>query len=119
MKFRTTTKAIREGQSKKFLISVDYCGLQHLLYFDSPVAYTCGVYGWNYDVYNVDDYVICIGYRGMPTGLKIDYKIIRKYDDMAKHVLNNISDYDKKREMLNNLKQDLIKEIRQLNGLNY
>ncbi len=64
MKFKTTTKALREGASN--LRCADYCSLQRLLQNHSPIAYTCGVYGWNYDVYEVYGLTICTGYRGMP-----------------------------------------------------
>lgn len=63
MKFKTTAKAIRE--SGEFCVSAGYCDLQHLLINHSPVAYTSGVYGWNFDVYDVYGLTICTGYRGM------------------------------------------------------
>ena len=63
MKFKTTAKAIREQGGR--VVSAGYCDLQNLLTFEEPVAYTCGVYGWNFDVYIVDGLTICTGYRGM------------------------------------------------------
>ena len=38
MKFKTTQKAIRANYPT--VISVPYCGLQNLLNYESPVAYT-------------------------------------------------------------------------------
>ena len=64
MKYKTTAKALREGACN--LRSAGYCDLQYLLTNHSPVAYTCGVYGWNFDVYEVYGLTICTGYRGMP-----------------------------------------------------
>lgn len=64
MKFKTTTKALREGANN--LRCAGYCDLQSLLQNHEPIAYTCGVYGWNYDVYEVYGLTICTGYRGMP-----------------------------------------------------
>lgn len=64
MKFKTTTKALREGANN--LRCAGYCDLQYLLRNHNPVAYTRGVYGWNYDVYEVYGLTICTGYRGMP-----------------------------------------------------
>ena len=63
MKYKTTAKAIREGALNPRCAG--YCDLQHLLTNHSPVAYTCGVYGWNFDVYEVYGLTICTGYRGM------------------------------------------------------
>lgn len=50
MKFRTTKKAIMANYGN--VIKVDYCDLQNLLKYESPIAYTAGVYGWNADIYD-------------------------------------------------------------------
>ena len=63
MKFKTTAKAIRN--SGDFCVSAGYCALQYLLNYHSPIAYTSGIYGWNFDVYEVYGVTICTGYRGM------------------------------------------------------
>lgn len=63
MKYKTTAKAIREGALNPR--SAGYCDLQYLLRNHEPNAYTCGVYGWNFDVYEVYGLTICTGYRGM------------------------------------------------------
>ena len=64
MKFKTTRKAIVNGSSN--IVYAGYCDLSTLLRNHSPIAYTCGVYGWNFDVYEIDGLTICTGYRGMP-----------------------------------------------------
>ena len=64
MKYRTTVKALREGACN--LRCAGYCDLQNLLRAHNANAYTCGVYGWNFDVYEVYGLTICTGYRGMP-----------------------------------------------------
>ncbi len=63
MKFKTTAKAIRNGGG--VIKCAGYCDLQALLRNHEPIAYTCGVYGWNFDVYEVYGVTICTGYRGM------------------------------------------------------
>lgn len=63
MKFKTTAKALRQEGGP--IVSAGYCDLAHLLKYHDPVAYTCGVYGWNFDVYFVNGLTICTGYRGM------------------------------------------------------
>ena len=88
MKYKTTAKSIREGYSKKLAIS--YCGMQYLLWGRSPVAYTCGVYGWNFDVYVVDGIAICTGYRGMP-GDHVDYELLREYETAAEKIHKDYS----------------------------
>jgi hypothetical protein len=66
MKYRTTRKAIVSSIPAEKLFFCHYCEAQYLLSGHAPVAYTSGVYGWNYDVYNVYGITICTGYRGMP-----------------------------------------------------
>ena len=64
MKYKTTRRAIVNGSPR--LVSVGYCDAAALLWNHAPVAYTCGTYGWDFDVYEVDGLTICTGYRGMP-----------------------------------------------------
>lgn len=64
MKYKTTRKAIVNGCSN--IKCAGFCALQHLLKNHEPTAYTCGVYGWNFDVYEVYGVTICTGYSGMP-----------------------------------------------------
>lgn len=63
MKYKTTAKAIRTYACNPR--TAGYCDLQYLLYNHQPIAYTSGVYGWNFDVYEVYGLTICTGYRGM------------------------------------------------------
>lgn len=83
MKYKTTAKELKQGYYK--IIESGYCDLQHLLHYESPVAYSIGVYGWNFDVYEVDGVAIATGYRGMPSknADNYSYDIIRKYDNLA------------------------------------
>ena len=66
MKYKTTRKAIVSGTPESRLVSVGYCGIASLLRNHDPIAYTCGVYGWNFNVYEVYGLTICTGYRNMP-----------------------------------------------------
>lgn len=83
MKFKTTAKAIRNDCGEKLAIS--YCGAHYLLRGHSPVAYTAGVYGWNFDVYIVDGVTICTGYRGM-VGKSVNYDLLREYENRAREL---------------------------------
>lgn len=65
MKYKTTAKELRNEARYIRTVKAGYCDLQTLLRDESPVAYTCGVYGWNFDVYYVNGINICTGYRGM------------------------------------------------------
>ena len=97
MKFKTTAKAIRNSGEKT--IAISYCGAQYLLRYREPIAYTCGVYGWNFDVYRVYGVTICTGYRGMP-GIDPDYITLRNYENEAARIAhdNGLSREEKERK---------------------
>lgn len=82
MKFKTTRRAVVEGSAR--LVSAGYCDLQTMLRNHAPVAYTCGVYGWNFNVYEVYGLTICTGYRNMP-GPRAHG--IREYEERASAIM--------------------------------
>lgn len=84
MKFRTTRRAVVEGSSR--LVSAGYCSLQTLLHNHAPVAYTRGVYGWNFDVYEVYGLTICTGYRNMPGNTAHG---VREYESAARSIMDD------------------------------
>ena len=63
-KIKMTRKAITQNFGN--IRRVGFCDLQNLLSNHEPVAYTCGAYGWNFDVYDVYGVTLCTGYRRMP-----------------------------------------------------
>lgn len=92
-KAKVTNKWIKE---KYTCIPIEYCDLQHMLYYRSPAYYTRGVYGWNYDAYTLEeiegyeDCVICTGYRDMPCSVKMSegsYSLVREYELKAREYL--------------------------------
>lgn len=108
MKYKTTAKALREGACN--LRSADYCDLQYLLINHEPVAYTCGVYGWNFDVYAVYGLTICTGYRGM-LGKRLEH--INEYENKANNIwygkAGKDMSYEEKREAVENLLYEFCK----------
>lgn len=84
MKYKTTRKAVVNGSAR--LVCAGYCDLYYLLRNHSATAYTCGVYGWNFDVFEVYGLTICTGYRGMP-GRRANN--IREYEERAKAILHD------------------------------
>lgn len=110
MKYKTTAKAIRENACNPR--TAGYCDLQYLLKNHSPDAYTCGVHGWNFDVYDVYSVTICTGYRGM-IGPRCEG--IREYEEKAQKIFsweNKKMTYDEKRDAVENLLHEFCK----LNG---
>ena len=107
MKYKTTAKAIREGAMNPRCAG--YCDLSFLLTNHSPVAYTCGVYGWNFDVYEVCGLTIWTGYRGM-RGKRLEG--IADAERKAMDILaweNKDMTYEEKREAVENLLHDFCK----------
>lgn len=82
MKSKTTRAEIKHAYP--IIIFAPYCALQNLLAYETPVLYTAGKYGWNYDVYDMGVCVaICTGFRGMPGKKSAHY---RDYDNRAQHI---------------------------------
>lgn len=119
MKHKTTAKAIRENYGKNYRLEVGYCDAQFLLRYDNPTGYASGVYGWNFDLYEIDGIAICTGYRGMPSGKNYDYAILRKYDNMARAIIearkpeNMAWDkfLNKQKKQVKNLQKKFFKEV--------
>lgn len=111
MKFKTTQKAVKEGYRN--IIKVGYCDLQYLLYYKNPIAYTCGVYGWNADIYEIGrGSAICTGYK--PFGdIRPDYELVREYDEKAEKIVLSWNKYehDEILKMLDELLNEFIERI--------
>ena len=105
MKYKTTRKAIVAGTPANNLVCAGYCDLSNLLWGHEPIAYTSGVYGWNFDVYEVYGKTICTGYRNMP-GRKANNEAA--YEEKARAISDN---YDLKWEERRDKIESLLKEF--------
>lgn len=81
MEIRITKKEARENFTN--LYAVRYGGLQNLLRDEVKMAYSCGVYGWSCDYFqltgkNGQNLTISTGYS--PVGKIIPISITEKYD---------------------------------------
>lgn len=109
MKTKLTNKQVKEMFAG--VKCAGYCDLQFLLNNVEPIAYTCGIYGWNYDVYYIHGVAIATGYRNMP-GERLEK--ISEYNEKARNILSweNKQTYDEKRNAID----ELLKEFCILNG---
>ena len=108
MKYKTTRKAIVNGCEN--IRSAGYCDLSYLLQNHSPIAYACGIYGWNFDVYEAYNVTICTGYRGMP-GKRLDD--VQEYEKKAREIWSSYdTPYETKKEKI----EKLLYEFCKLNG---
>lgn len=58
-----TRNQIRANYSR--ILYCGYCAMSHLLLREKPIAYNSGLYGWNYDAYEIDGTIILTGYKNM------------------------------------------------------
>lgn len=109
MKYKTTRKAIVNGSVN--VKCAGYCDLHNLLRNHSPIAYTCGMYGWNFDVFEVYGVTICTGYRNMP-GARLEG--IREYEEKAAAIWSweNKTPFEEKQKQV----EKLLKEFCLKNG---
>lgn len=112
MKIKVTKKEIMENC--KNVICVGYCNLQWLLNCLEPKFCTYGVYGWNSDIYKINNNTcICTGYR--PFGnIEVNYNIQKKYDDEARAICCDYSlTYDQQKKKVSKLLDKFILEVMQ------
>ncbi len=116
MKLKATKSEMRSSTKWGF----SYCSIQNLLYYENAVAYSCGVYGWSCDYYNINGVIISTGYA--PIGKTPKYETVRKYDLRAEKVISafNKKTYDKRsyktlKKQLNNLTIKMLEELETIN----
>lgn len=101
---------VRESGYK---LCAGYCSMQNLLCYQDRIGYTCGVYGWNCDVYRIGDVVLTTGYRGM-VGSTIDYDLLRDYELRAEKIRNNyLLPYEERKDQVNTLLYELLDKAKQ------
>ena len=108
MKTRTTKKAIMS--TYRNVIRVGYCDMQDALKWRVPNFYTAGLFGWNADVYVIDDdTVIVTGYR--PCGnMELSREVIDTLNKCARSIMRYF-DYDMAKIYLSNNLDELVSGI--------
>lgn len=108
-KIKTTKAEMRENH---YIISIGYCDLQYLLRFKNPVAYSCGVYGWGCDYYDIDGVIISTGYSPLNNkNVKFNYEIVRKYEQKARDIIQKYP-YEQQEKKINKLLSKFISECK-------
>nr|DAH88540.1 MAG TPA: hypothetical protein [Caudoviricetes sp.] len=83
MAIKVTKKAVINEFGLNRIVCIPYADLQRTLRDVSPVYYTAGVYGWNADIYIIDRYAICTGYR--PFGhIELSREEMKRLEEIAK-----------------------------------
>nr|DAE27991.1 MAG TPA: hypothetical protein [Siphoviridae sp. ctvxh7] len=110
MKFKTTQKEIRANYNE--IICVPYCGLQTLLNYESPIAYTVRREGWAADIYDMGGGIaIVTGYA--PFGnIRPSYELRERYEKQAEKIREYYSfDYEKCKVRLHGAICEFIEEV--------
>ena len=110
MKFKTTQKAIKANYNT--IICVPYCGLQNLLNYESPVAYTERRGGWAADIYDMGGGVaITMGYA--PFGsVRPSYEVVKRYENAAEKIREYYNfNYGKCKTRLRGAIREFIEEV--------
>lgn len=109
-KIRVTKKEIKE--SFKNIITVGYCEGWYLLQGIEPDFYTCGIYGWNEDIYKIDyNTIITTGYNPIDGNFR-NHELTKKYNEKAQKIYNNHSlDYKTQLKKIEKLRNKYIEEI--------
>lgn len=87
--------------------TVDMPHLFHLAGVE-PFAYTCGVYGWNFDAYEVAGVLLCSGYRGM-IGPRLE--IAAKYEEKARKIDLLPIRWDEKKQKARRIWRAFVREL--------
>lgn len=64
-KVLVTKAALKAAYPEKRCVKLGYCEMQEALGFFEPMYYTTGIYGWNFDGFVFDDFLLTTGYRNM------------------------------------------------------
>ena len=110
MKLKATRKEIKANFNT--IICVPYCGLQTLLNYESPIAYTERREGWAADIYDMGGGVaIVTGYA--PFGnIRPSYELRKRYETSAEKIRCNYSlPWEEQREQLEQLARAFIEEV--------
>jgi hypothetical protein len=108
-KARTTQKAIKAAY-KGDIISVGYGKLQQMLSCMEPNYYNAGIYGWNWDLYDVCGVAIVTGYRTFGYH-NADAGICKKYEEKADFVLRQNLSYQEVKNVLYSLAMEFVDEV--------
>ena len=84
-KTKASVKFMKDYFEGQPILHIGYSDLSTLLRFHSPIFYNCGVYGWNFDAYEVNGVAIITGYRNT-FGKSVNYDLVREYEMKARKI---------------------------------
>ena len=94
---------------------IDSMFMEELFCYHDPDYYNSGVYGWNFDVWTFSkDILIASGYR-VPLYYKtVPEEILERYKASAHEIKHKETDYQVRKQKLENLIDEFINEVSSL-----
>lgn len=110
MKIKTTKKEMK--RIYKNIIPISYCSMYDLLYYEEPITYCTGIYGWSCDNYAInEDTLISTGYSPI-NGVQVNYNKTNLYNELGKKIrCNNKLTSEQKENEIKMLLDKFVKEI--------
>lgn len=99
----------------KTVIQLGYCDIYELTRQLKKIGYNAGVYGWNYDAFELDwDTCIITGYRTFSKGtIRLSSEFIQNIENKTKKIIDdNYSNYDEQLEQIDLLKNEFLREYK-------
>lgn len=111
MKQKATRNTIKRNYNN--ILNVGYANLENLFYYDEAKFYNAGVYGWNWNAYELDkNTCIITGYRNT-LGNDIDHNYIVKINNKAREIVKDSISYEDKIKQLEELKQEFLNNYKE------
>lgn len=99
----------------KTVIQLGYCDLYELTRNLKKIGYNAGIYGWNYDVFELDwNTCIITGYRTFDKGtIRLTSDFIQYMDKKANEITNNNNcNYEEYEKQMDSLKNEFLREYK-------
>ena len=112
-KSKMSKKAVKEIYGTSNIYAVSYCALQYMLRATEPFAYSARTEGWACDYYELcfGDKVICVSTGYDPIGKHVDYDTCKLFDDKARRIWSDETNYEKAKAKIDNLIKDFVGTI--------
>ena len=97
------------------IIQLGYCDIYDLTRKLKKIGYNAGIYGWNYDVFELDwNTCIITGYRTFSKGTtRLTSDFIQYMDKKARQINeNNRCNYHEFEKQMNDLKNEFLREYK-------
>lgn len=97
----------------EMVAQVGYADLGYIMYGREPQYYNAGTFGWNNDMYDFNDLIICTGYRNL-RGKKVPHSLLKEYSEKAHNIISSHIVYSEMKEELTFNLEAFLTEVKAL-----